>query len=104
MNLAKELSPRRRGTSRASLHVLLASLLVATTTLAPTALAAPTCLAVTEQPENPLGVYVIQSPLQVWLEGNSEPGLQRQVCERANGALAPTDTFLLDTSAAALLA
>ena len=67
-----------------------------------TAQAAPECAAVTEQPPNALGAYLVVTPIgnvDVYLESNGEPGLQRQPCERA-GTLetVPADTLLVDVA------
>lgn len=78
-------------------HRLLALLLVLL--LVPTARAEPACADVTEQPANLLGIYVLLPALEIWLESNTVPGLQRQPCMRDDGSIAQPDTFLIDLAA-----
>lgn len=97
MVLAQHEAPRRGATSRKILHLLLALAVVAV----PAARAAPACSAVTDQPPNAAGVYVLAQSWEVWLEGNGAPGLQRQACERDDTqAQTGSDTFILDAAAA----
>lgn len=79
--------------------LLLTSALVA---LAPTAVAAPSCETVTEAPPPGTGVvYVVPvgTEAQVWTEANSVPGLQRVVCEDANGRRLPPDSYWITLGA-----
>lgn len=66
-----------------------AALLVVALALLPPARADPDCAAVTEQPPNAAGAYLVLDPLrsgeQVWMEGNEYPGLQRQPCLAQDG-------------------
>ena len=69
--------------------------------LLPTARAEPSCSAVTEQPPNALGVYLVLNPFapdaEVWLESNGYPGLQRQPCSKDPGDdPTPADTHVID--------
>lgn len=78
-----------------------AALLVVAVTLLPGARAEPECPAVTEQPPNAPGVYLVLNPLapdaEVWLESNGYPGLQRQPCAPQVGSKSvPADTHLVE--------
>ncbi|HWH08092.1 MAG TPA: hypothetical protein VNX21_02765 [Candidatus Thermoplasmatota archaeon] len=86
----------RNNPSRRPLHLLVALALLC----APVVRGAPACAAVTDQPPNPAGLYVLPQAWEVWLESNAEPGLQRQACERPDLANAGPDTFVLDLAAA----
>lgn len=77
-------------------------LLLAALWLVPTAAAddPPQCLAVTDAPPNPAGLYTygdVVRGLELWLESNVHPGLQRQPCLRDDGTLAGPDTLITAT-------
>lgn len=67
---------------------------------APTASAEADCAAVTEQPPNATGIYVIVDVMhgsETWMENNGYPGLQRQPCIRGDtGTLIGPDAQVLD--------
>ena len=79
-----------------------ALLLVALSVTATARAAAPLCSAVTEQPPNASGTYLVLRPVgnaDLYLETNDEPGLQRQPCEPTLDAVpVPADTLLVEVA------
>lgn len=77
------------------------SLLLAAALLVPPAAAdAPRCGEVTDAPWNPVGVYTygdITRGLEIWLESNQDPGLQRQACAREDGTVVGSDQLVTGT-------
>lgn len=79
------------------LRAVIVVLLVPTATAAP-----PACSAVTEQPSNVLGLYVVLAPpanSELWAESNGVSGLQRRSCTLEDGiTVVGADTPLLEVT------